>query len=213
MALTKVEQIVITDWVQVLQGGVSAFNIDVSTYNKVSICLQGFIDTTDTTAHAGTEFLIGMSTKPTPASADDEDWHDAVPSFVRLIGTMNPEPQLHLTDPAPTTTTVFPVTSTTGYVVADVTLPWAVLHDPTPTNSELVRLNAISANTSITILNGSMLAHAKTTTLFGNIAFSEVLEKEVVDWKRMRVIVNNNFDSNGAKIYVRITIVANSKLS
>jgi hypothetical protein len=211
MALTKVEQIVIQDWVIVAQGGVGSCIIDVSTYNKITLCLQGFIDTTDTTAHIGTEFIIGMSTLPIN-EVSDEDWHDMIAPFVRLIGTMNPEPQLHLTDPAPVDTVLFPVTSTTGYVVADVTLPWIVIHDPTPENSELARLVAITANTNLTIKDGTTNTHAKTTTLFGNIAFSESLPFEVTDIKRMRVLVNNNYDSNGAKVYFRVTIVANSKL-
>ena len=213
MALTKVEQIVIQDWVQVLQGGVGSCIIDVSLYNKITLCLQGFIDTTDATAHTGTEFIVGMSTKPVPLlGLADEDWHDMIVPFVRLIGTMNPEPQLHLTDPAPVGTTLFPVTSTTGYVVADVTLPWIVIQDPTLANSELAKLVAIAGTPSMTIKDGTTNTHAKTTTLFGNIAFSESLPFEVTDIKRMRVLVNNNFDSNGAKIYYRVSIVANSKL-
>ncbi|MDD2680386.1 MAG: hypothetical protein PHO03_06280 [Candidatus Omnitrophica bacterium] len=210
MALTKTRGLV-QDWTQVLQGGVNAVNLDVTLHYKTTLNIQGFIDTTDTTAHTGTEFLIRQAGLLSGANPINEDWHDIMRT-IELVGTMNPEAQVVVADPAPVGTTVWLVGSTTGYAVADVPLPWIALQDPTlVANSEIFALSAISANTSITTLTGSVNTHAKTTSLFGNIAFSSSYPFDTTDQTWLRIVANNNFDSNGAKIYYRVTYNANLK--
>lgn len=213
MALTKVSRIEIMPWTAVLQGAKSeSAVINCATYYKTTLWICGFIDTTDTTAHTGTEFIVESNPNPVPPSgSDDEYWSKEGVPFVELIGTMNPEANVLVTDPAPAGTTTFTVASTTGYVVNDVTMPYIAIQDPTLANSELAYLSSIVTNTSITILNGTTRAHAKTTTLFGNVAFKKKLTFETTDISRMRLVVNNSYDSNGAKINYKLSITGCSK--
>lgn len=206
--LTKVRG-VITDWTLVNQATVvKSGELDVSTHYKTTFYVQGFIDTTDATAHTGTEFVVQSSSV---ASPNNEDWADEV-RFIELIGTMNPEPNMVVADPAPIGTTVILVASTAGYVVGDVPLPWIVIQDLTLVNSELAVMIAMVANTSITILDGTTNAHAKNTTLLGNIAFSRRIEFDTIDKSRLRLVINNNYDSNGAKIDYKLSYTGTTKV-
>jgi hypothetical protein len=208
MALTKTRGVT-TNWTAVALNAVGeSGEIDCSTHYKTKLHIQGFLDTGAATAHTGTEFIVQTSSLATT----DEDWGDYT-RFVELVGTCNPEPQTVTEDPAPVGTTTFTVASTTDYVVADVPLRWIAIDDPTLTNSELAQLVAISANASITILDGTTHTHAHDTTILGNIAFSRFIEIESLDLSRIRLLVNNNYDSNGAIINYKLSYTATTALS
>jgi hypothetical protein len=178
--------------------------IDTSLHYLTRLHIQAFLDTAAATAHTGTQVIIQVSS----ALTGDENWADHL-TWDILVGTCNPEPQLHLTNPAPIGTVLFPVTSTTGYVVADVVSPWIALQDPTLANSELLQLATVVAATSLTVLDGTTRTHAKTTSIFGNIAYSQMIPVVTKDFTRMRVIMNNNKDSNGAICNWRFAWTAN----
>ena len=194
-------------WTAVAMAAVSeGAEIDVSLHYLTRIHIQAFLDTGAATAHTGTGIRIQVNS----ALTGDENWADLL-AWDILVGTCNPEPQLHLTDPAPIGTTLFPVASTTGYVVADVAMPWIALQDPTLANSELLQLTAITTNTNLTVLDGTTRTHAKTTSIFGNIAYSQVIPIVTKDITRLRVVINNDKDSNGAIINYRFAWTANLK--
>jgi hypothetical protein len=206
MMLTKVRGVV-NDWTAVPLNTILKSNeIDVSLLYKASLFIQGFLDTGAATAHTGTEFIV-----QTPSAlAGNEDWDDMI-RFTELIGTCNPEPNEVVANPAPIGTTVILVASTAGYVVADVPEPWIAIQDPTLINSELALLSAVVANTSLTIVDGTTNTHAKTTTILGNIAFTKILSFDTTDLTRIRVLANNNYDSNGAIVNVKISYTGTSK--
>jgi hypothetical protein len=180
--------------------------IDTSLHYLTRLHIQAFLDTAAATAHTGTEVKVQLNS----ALTGDEGWADHL-IWTILVGTCNPEPQLHLTDPAPVGTVLFPVTSTTGYVVADVAMPWIVLQDATLANSELLQLTTVVGSTSLTVLDGTTRTHAKTTAIFGNIAYSQMIPVVTKDFTRMRIVMNNSFDSNGAIMNFRYCWTANLK--
>jgi hypothetical protein len=96
-------------------------------------------------------------------------------------------------------------------VVADVAMPWIALQDPTLANSELLLLSAITANTNLTVVDGTVRTHAKTTSIFGSIAYSQTIPIVTKDIMGLRVLMNNNFDSNGAIMNYRFAWTANLK--
>ena len=201
-------------WAAVAMGGVGeGAIIDTSLHYLTRLHIQAFLDTAAATAHTGTQVIVQAFTGVDPAglpAAVDEYWADHL-WWTILVGTCNPEPQLHLTDPAPATTVLFPVTSTTGYAVADVAMPWIALQDPTLANSELLQLTAITGSTNITVLDGTVRTHAKTTSIFGNIAYSQTIPVVTKDVMGLRVLMNNNYDSNGAIMNWRFAWTANKK--
>jgi hypothetical protein len=211
MAISKTQG-AFSAWTAVAMGAVSeGAIINTLTHYDTSLHIQAFLDTGAATAHTGTGVRIQLYTGPDPTAVVDEYWGDYL-SWDILVGTCNPEPQLHLTDPAPIGTVLFPVTSTTGYVVADVAMPWIALQDPTLANSELLQLTTVSANTSLTFLDGTTRTHAKTTSIFGNIAYSYVtplIKTKTITG--LRIIMNNNKDSNGAIMNWRFAWTANLK--
>ncbi len=210
MAISKTRGTFST-WAAVAMAAVSeGAIINTLTYYLTRLHIQAFLDTVTATAHTGTEVRIQLYTGADPTAVDDEYWADHL-AYDILVGTCNPEPQLHLTDPAPIGTVLFPVTSTTGYVVADVAMPWIVLQDPALANSELLQLTAISANTSLTFLDGTKRTHAKTTSIFGNIAYSQTIPIVSKDITGIRILMNNNKDSNGAIMNWRFAWTANLK--
>ncbi len=204
MAISKTQG-AFSAWAAVAMGAVGeGAEIDVSLHRSTRVHLQGFLDTGAATAHTGTQFIIQGSS----ALTGDENWADLI-WWTELIGTCNPEPST--ANPAAIGTTVFTVASTTGYVVADVAMPWIALQDLTLANSELLLLKSIVTNTSLTMLDGSTRQHAN-TAIFGNIAFSKMSAPlDTRDLTRLRVIANNDWDSNGAVINYRFAWTANLK--
>jgi hypothetical protein len=187
--------------------------IDTSLHYLTRLHIEAFLDTAAATAHTGTQVIVQAFTGVDPAglpAAVDEYWANLL-WWTILVGTCNPEPQLHLTDPAPVATTLFPVTSTNGYVVADVAMPWIALQDATLANSELLLLKAITANQDLTVVDGTVRTHAKTTAIFGNIAYNQTIPIVTKDIMGLRILMNNNFDSNGAIMNWRFAWTANLK--
>jgi len=198
-------------WAAVAMGGVGeGAIINTSLHYLTRLHIQAFLDTAAATAHTGTGVRIQLYTGADPASVVDEYWADHLLWDI-LVGTCNPEPQLHLTDPAPATTVLFPVASTTGYVVADVAMPWIALQDATLANSELLQLTTVTATPDLTFLDGTTRTHAKTTSIFGNIAYSQTIPIVTKDVMGIRVLMNNNKDSNGAIMNWRFAWTANLK--
>lgn len=193
MALTKAVE-AITDWTAVAQAAVGeSATADISACYEAALNIQAFLDTE--TAHTGTEFIVQTSSNTT----GDEDWEDYA-RFVDLIGTANKEDITN--NPAAAGTTVFTVASTTGYTVADVAAPWRAIEDATLVNSELLLQVAVAANTSVTFQDGSTNEHANTADLY-NIAFSRTIQLPFTA-SRARVIVNNNYDSNGSTLNYKV---------
>ncbi len=204
MALSKTQG-AFSAWAAVAMGAVGeGAEIDVSLHRTTWIHLQAFLDTGAAIAHTGTQFIIQGSS----ALTVDENWADLI-WWTELNGTCNPE--LSTLNPAPINTTVFTVASTTGYVVADVAMPWIALQDLTLANSELLLLKSIVTNTSLTVLDGSTRQHTN-TAIFGNVAVSKMSAPlDTRGLTRLRMIANNDWDSNGAIINWRFAWVANLK--
>ena len=197
MALTKAAE-TITDWTAVAQNTVGeSGTIDISGHYETSLFIQAFLDSA--TAHTGTEFLVQISNQ----ASGDEDWADLC-RFVELIGTANAEPLTN--NPAAAGTTVFTCVSTTGYAVADVPLPWIAIEDATLINSELCLLVAISANTSVTVQDGSKNEHAQNTGMW-NIGFAKTISLGLGTGLRARLVVGNTYDSNGSSLNFKVNAV------
>jgi hypothetical protein len=96
-------------------------------------------------------------------------------------------------------------------VVADVAMPWIALQDPTLTASELLQLTTVVGSTSLTFLDGTVRTHAKTTSIFGNIAYSASIPVVTKTIMGLRILMNNKFDSNGAIMNWRFAWTANLK--
>lgn len=187
------EQEVITDWTAVAQKAVGESGV-IDIIDGRVIAIQAFLDTQ--TAHTGTEFIIQISKK----SSGDEDWED-YQSFIALVGTANSE---NITNnPLAAGSTTITCASTTGYVTDDVLLPWRAIEDATLANSELIKQTGYTTNTSITILDGTTNAHVQNTTMY-NMAISELIDIAPGTGRRARIIVNNNYDSNGSTLNYRI---------
>lgn len=186
----------VTDWTAVAQGAVGeSATLDTSTFYESVLHIQGFLDTE--TAHTGTEFVVQVSGNTT----GDEDWQDFY-RFVELLGTANQEPLTN--NPAAVGTTVLTCASTTGYLVADLASPWRAIKDSTLANSELILQVAVSANTSITIQDGTTNGHAQNTNMY-NIAFTRDIYIPI-SYNRVRVIVNNDYDSNGSTLNYKVRV-------
>jgi len=182
------------DWTTIAQGGVLCTDvIDVSALHGSYLEIQAFLDTE--TAHTGTEVIIqGSSNKE-----GNEDWHDFLRDTI-LVGTANLEAITN--NPLAVGVKVITCASTTGYTVADLPMPYRAIKDGV--NSELVLQTAVTANTNITVLDGVTNSHVATTPM-SNIAcsFPVFIPKE---YMRVRVIFDNNFDSNGSTLYVKVRL-------
>lgn len=196
-------------WAAVAQNGVGeGAIIDVSLHRATRLFIQGFLDTGSAVAHTGTQIIVQPYAGADPTAVVDENWGDHL-WWTELVGTCNPEPST--LDPAVVGTTIFTVASTTSYVVANVAMPWIALQDITLANSELLLLKSIVTNTSLTTQDGSTRQHAN-TAIFGNIAFSRATPWiKSDDIMGMRILVNNNYDSDGAIVNWRFAWTANLK--
>lgn len=193
MALTKSTASII-DWTAVAQAAVGeSSEADISGCYDALLHIQAFLDTE--TAHTGTEFIVQVSC----ASSGDEDWQDHC-RFVDLIGTANTE---NLTNnPAAVGTTVFTCASTTGFTVADAPAPWRAIKDSTLANSELFLQTAVTTNTNVTAKDGSTNSHVQNTPMY-NMAFSRTVQLPF-SASRARLVVNNNYDSNGSTLNYKV---------
>lgn len=184
----------IQDWTAVAQNTiVKSTEFDYSTYSDGIIDIQAALDTT--TAHTGTRFIVQSSS----SSSGDEDWSNLT-EFVGLIGTANSEAITN--NPAAAGTTVLTCADTTGYTVLG---NWRFIEDATLINSELIFQTAVSANTSITILDGTTNAHVQNTLMF-NVALSQSVSipKSI---RRLRVVIDNTYDADGSTLNYKVRIV------
>jgi hypothetical protein len=199
MAAPTITYTVVNDWTAIAQGGVfESTEIDTSANRSTSINIQAFLDTT--TAHTGTEFKVQYAS----ADAGNEDWVDLPGgNFVGLIGTANSEAIVD--NPLAAAATTINLADTTGYTVADIPLPWRAIEDGTLINSELVLQKTVTANDLITIVDGVTNEHAQNVLMY-NIALSTNVTIPI-GYKRVRVLANNNYDSNGSTLNVKVMVV------
>lgn len=148
-----------------------------------------------TTAHTGTKVIVEVSS----AATGDEDWHELFSQIV-CVGTAATEA---LGGNEAAGQTVLEVADTTGFTTYGI---WLFLKDDTIANSELVRQTAHSANTSITILDGTTNAHTSADALW-NIAESKAWLIGGGPGLRVRVVVDNNYDSGASTICYRAQLV------
>lgn len=171
--------------------------VESATYNcapnyETALQIQAFL--TNETAHVGTEFIVQVSSNTT----DDEDWSDLC-RFTELVNSTPYYDQIR-NDPLQVGATGILISSTTGFLVADLPGAWRGISDTT--NSELVFQIGVSSNQSITILDGVKYQHA-VLTYVNNTAFSR--DVQIPFWaSRTRVIVNNGYDVNGATLLYKV---------
>jgi hypothetical protein len=181
-----------TDWTAVAQNTVvHSGELDCSLHAASHLAIQAFLDTT--TAHTGTEFIVEVSSN----TSGDEDWCEWC-RFVGLIGTAVKQDITNNPLAAAGTSVTIGATAnfTVGLLVA--------LEDATLANSELVRITAVTTNTSVTLLDGVTNEHANTCDLY-NLAMTQVimLAPSVM---RARVVVNNGYHAAGSTLNYKLRI-------
>jgi len=184
----------VTDWTAVAQNTVvESGTIDCSGHDATSLNIQAFLDST--TAHTGTKFQIQVSYN----TSGDEDWSD-YREFVALIGTANSEAITN--DPLTAASTTITMADTGGNYETPPMGRWLAIEDGTLANSELVLNTGYTADTSITILDGTTNEHAQTTPMY-DIAMSKtiILDSTV---NRARVVVNNTYDVDGSTLNYKV---------
>ena len=190
MALTKAVE-AITDWTAVAQNTVGESGIlNCAGHYATELHIQAFLDTT--TAHpGGTRFMVQTSSN----TAGDEDWHDLT-QFVALRGTAATD--LIENNPLAATETSLTLTGHALTVLAK----WLALEDGTLINSELIFEVSQTAN-AVVILNGVTNAHAVGTAVF-NLAMSHAPIALPFGTNRVRVIVDNTYDSDGSTLNYKV---------
>ena len=168
---------------------------DVSSY--YDCIMQIWWALSNATAHTGTKVKVQYST----ATSGDEKWADLA-ELVFGIGTTNLE--VITNNPAPIGTTVFTVADTTDYTVLG---SWRFLEDvSTFANSEWLFQRGVSANTSITALDGSTREHALNSIL-NSIAGCVVPLMIPAVAQRIRVLYDNTYDADGATVAIMSELV------
>jgi len=183
----------IQDWTAVNQNTVSKSSVyDYSDIKSGILHIQASLDTT--TAHTGTEFIIQISS----STSGDRNWNDLT-KFVSLIGTANSEPITN--NPLSIGSTTITCISTTGYTAGG----WRFIKDGI--SSELIYQTGLTANTNITIIDGTTNTHVLNTMMY-NIAMTQNITIPSGTY-RLRILVNNTYDNDGSTLYynTRITTV------
>ena len=179
----------ITDWTAVAQNTiVESATLDCALHEKTLLHIQAFLDTT--TAHTGTRFIVQVSSN----TSGDEDWQDYT-EFVGLIGTAATD--LIEDNPLPAGSTSIALT---GHALT-VRGKWLAIEDGTLVNSELIFEVSSSAN-AVVILDGTTNAHAANVAIF-NVALTQVVLIDA-SVNRVRVLIDNTYDSDGSTCNVRI---------
>jgi hypothetical protein len=179
-----------TDWTAVAQNTVvKSAEINCATHEISHLAIQAFLDTT--TAHTGTEFIVETSSN----TSGNEDWCEYT-RFVGLIGTAVKQDITNNPLSAAGTSVTIGATAnfTVGLLVA--------LEDATLVNSELCRITAVAANTSVTLLDGVTNEHANTTDLY-NLAMTNIV-MIAPSVNRVRVVVNNGADPDGSTLNYKL---------
>jgi len=148
------------------------------------------------TPHAGTKFVVQVSS----AAEGDEDWHELFPLPILCVGTAAAE-ALAATEPQGET--VIAVADTTGFTTYGIFL---FLKDNVIADSEIVEQKSHVANTSITLLDGLTNEHTAADALW-NIADSRAWLIGGGCGKRVRVVVDNNYDSGASTFCYRAQLV------
>ncbi len=184
----------VDEWANVAQNTVrEGAVVDVSGLDGAILHID--IALSSAVAHIGTKIVVQISSN----TSGDEDW-TTLTEFIGPTGTANTE---NITNnPLSATSTTCTVANTTGYV-ADETR-FIYIKDGTIANSELVLLVSAVTDTSLTWLDGTANEHAQTTPIW-NIAKTYAIE---ISWgtNRVRVIIDNTFDSDGAAIDTKTRI-------
>jgi hypothetical protein len=205
MALTKVAS-VIKDWTALASGTVAlGGTFDVSDAYSALVAIQAFCNT-DATANAGTEFLIQGRAS---ASDTNENWYD-IARFIGLVGTdqvvgigedVAVDEERVTVDENPTT--IFTIGT------SDAVLPWGGLEDAGAlADSEMVMVTDGDAD-EIWVLPSNVAGteyfenvHDASDTI-NQIALSQYIPIGMEHYF-IRVIINNNYDTNGPAINYRI---------
>lgn len=184
---------VVDEWEEIAQNAVRLGTVvNINPNYKTTIAIHYGLSSA--VAHTGTKIEVQVSTNTT----GNEDW-TTYRAFTTLTGT----PNLEAMGTEAIGQTVLEVTSTTGYV-ADETR-WIFIEDNTVADSEMCLLVSAVTDTSVTIIDGTTNAHTSADTL-NNIADTVIITVPV-GYNRMRVIGDNTFDSDGATIHTKTTIV------
>lgn len=183
---------VVTDWTAVAQNTlVHSTELDISADLEASLMFQAGLGST--TAHTGTKIIVEVSQN----ISGDEDWAKLTQRVI-LTGTANAE---NITDsPLVVGSTTLAVASTTGYTTNG---ELRMIVDSTLANSEIVRQIAYTTDTSVTILDGTTNEHAQNTTMY-SIAISEVIAHLSAAVRRVRVLIDNTYDSDGSALNYRL---------
>ena len=186
----------IQDWTAVAQNTVAkSAEISLTTINNAILSIQAALDTA--TAHTGTRFILQISFSAT----GNEDWVNLA-DFVGLIGTANSEAVTN--NPLAAGGTTITCASTTGYT----TLAQRVfIKDATLIDSEIVIQNAVTADTSIGLLDGVTNAHANTAVLF-NVCMLQIISIPQ-GALRLRIMVDNSYDADGSTLNYKAIIETN----
>lgn len=142
------------------------------------------------TAHTGTRVKLQIS----QATSGDEDWAD-YRDVVVGVGTTNLEPVTN--NPLAQGGTSITCDSTAGYTAGT----WVFIEDATAGNSEWVYVTAVTANTSLTILDGVTRQHANTAVLNSVAGCLSLMVP--VEAARFRLVYDNTYDSDGATVFVK----------
>ena len=152
---------------------------------------------TTETAHTGSRVIVQTSGN----SEGNEDWEDLWDA-VYLIGTAALENTDD--DPAAIGTTVFAVTSTTGFV-ADGVLDIFLEDVDTFANSEWMKLVSHEGTPSITVQDASTRAHA-VDSIFYNKARRIIVPIDM-NTVRARILYDNTYDPDGSTIACKSRVV------
>ena len=155
--------------------------------------IQAALDTA--TAHTGTRFVVQVAGSET----GNEDWVNLT-EYVALIGTANSEAVTN--NPLAVGGTTITCASTTGYT----TLAQRVfIEDATLANSEIVIQKAVTADTSIGLLDGVTRAHANTAVLYNVCSLQNI--SIPLETLRLRVMVDNTYDADGSTLSYKVTLI------
>lgn len=157
--------------------------------------LEVFDAITNETAHAGTEFLIEVSSD----QHGSEGW-TLFHRFLGVTGTGNQEAVLN--NPASAGSTVLSVASTIGYTANGAK---RFLEDiGSFPDSEWLRQRAYASNATVALVDGTARQHAQNSLLHSTAASRRIALP--MDVRRVRLIVNNCYAPSGATVAFRTVL-------
>lgn len=204
MALTK-STAEIDAWAEIAQAGIrEGVNTDVSDMYAATLHIDCALSST--TAHTGTEIIVQIGTDTGDAN---DNWSDLV-RFISVTGTAVLL-AFDATEPIGETTIAVtnPVTAN-----MDNDKKFKFVENTTAADSEIVYQvsNSGDAGDTITIQDGLTHEQDITTSIIYDIdsATAEAVKQHQIalpsSADRVRVLYNNNFDSNGSTVFTRCRI-------